>query len=448
MSRIISIVLGTIMFIGWAVTPASAALNVEITQGVSSALPIAIVPFEGETNNVPGGQLLSDVIRNDLQNSGAFRVISPKLFGPRPSDMAQVDFKYWQQQGANDILVGKVQALSGDRYRVTFQLANIYDAPSKQSDAANAVLLSQVYTAQRSGLRALAHHISDLVYQKLTGIRGVFSTKIAYVLVQRSAGKLPQYSLEVADEDGFNPKTLLTSTQPILSPTWSSNGQYIAYVSFENFKPEIYLQALQTGRRQLVSAFSGINSAPAFSPDGKKLALVLTRTGSPKVYVFDLSTRRLAQITQGDSIDTEPAWSPDGKSLLFTSNRGGNPQIYQYTFATNAIERLTFDGNYNAKAQYLPQGQGIVMMHRERGLFGIARQSLAQGDVRVLTRSGSDESPSVAPNGQMVIYATQYAGRGVLAMVSANGRVKLRLPARDGSVQEPAWSPYLEGEKA
>lgn len=418
---------------------AHAALTLQLTQGVRAALPIAIVPLAGENMAmVAGDTTLSKVISQDLTNSGQFHVITPGLLDPRPSTAQQLQVKRWQKKGANDIVLGRVMLLGRGRYRVTVQLFNLYDAK-------RVPLLDVAYTVGAGGLRGLAHHISDEVYQKLTGSRGIFSTKVAYILLQHHEGAPDTFSLEVADADGFRPQTLLRSTQPIMSPTWMPNAQSLAYVSFEGHESAIYLQNIYTGARQLVSRFPGINGAPAFSPDGKKLALVLSTTGDPKIYVLDLPTRRLRQITFGYAIDTEPAWAPDQQSLIFTSNRGGSPQIYRYTFANQRIERLTFDGNYNAHAQFLPDGQHIVMMHREKGAFGIATQDLDSGFVQDLTSNGRDESPTVAPNGKMVIYDRPFHGPTELAAVSINGQIQLRLPAREGNVQEPAWSPFLTG---
>ena len=397
--------------------PARAALDLELTQGIDAALPITIVPFTNEEAGAPGGLTITRIIANDLQNSGQFRVKK-------------------NQQGVDDVLTGSVNLLGFGRYRINFQLNNALNK-------ADSAIASESFTVSRLGLRALAHHISDIVYQKLTGIRGIFSTKIAYILVKRETRKRPQYLLEVSDADGFDPQTLLKSSQPIMSPAWSPDGKSIMYVSFEGHRATIYLQNLASGKRQVVTDYPGINGAPAFSPDGTMMALVLTKTGNPKIYTYNFETRNLTQLTHGYSIDTEPAWAPDGQSILFTSNRGGTPQIYHYTFSTKRVMRVTFEGNYNARASFLPNGHGMVMMHRQTGMFGIARESLETGKLQALVKTGADESPSVAPNGQMVIYATEYGGRGVLAMVSMDGRIKLRLPAREGAVREPAWSPFL-----
>lgn len=411
-----------------------AALSLELTQGMSAAMPIALMPFANEaTASVPGNTTLSQVIHDDLQNSGQFRVIEPTMLD------GQLTLTSWQKKGVNNLIKGNVTALPNGSYQVSFQLINVY-APQAP------VVLSGAFTTTQSGLRVLAHHISDIIFQKLTGIRGIFSTKIAYVVVQQLGGPNSplRYNLDVADADGFNPQSLLASADPIMSPTWTPNGRGLAYVSFEGHEASIYLQNLAAGSRQLVSRLPGINGAPAFSPDGTKLAMVLSVTGNPNIYMFNMQTHKLTQLTNDDSIDTEPAWAPDGNSFAFTSSRGGTAQIYRYYFAGNRIERLTFDGNYNARPSFLPDGKSIIMMHRETGTFGIARQDLDTGTLQSLTQGNDDESPSVAPNGKMVIYATQVGGRGVLAVVSTDGRIKLRLPSREGNVQEPAWSPFLQ----
>lgn len=404
---------------------ANAALDLELTQGINAAMPIAILP---------GSTPLTNIIKNDLQNSGQFRVKMPSTFSSTP-----VNLDVWRKQRVNAVVVAKTSRLPMRRVKVSYRLISVFNNTKDQGD----VLASESFTVAQKGLRTLAHHISDRIFEKLTGVRGIFSTKIAYVLVQRENGKPPRYQLVVADADGFNPQVLLSSRLPIMSPTWSPKGKQLAYVSFEKHRATIFVQNVATGKRWPVSRAPGVNGAPAFSPDGRKLAVVLTRSGNPKIYVLDLATRGLQQLTKGPSIDTEPSWSADGKTLLFTSNRGGSPQIYQYTLATKKIARLTFNGNYNARASYTPNEKDIVMMHREMGMFSIAKEDLSSGQVQVLARSGADESPSLAPNGQMILYATQYGGRGVLAVVSIDGRIKLRLPARNGSVQEPAWSPFL-----
>ena len=417
-----------------------AQLQIQLTQGVDAAMPLAIYPFSGDDVTLPGGVTMSQVVMTDLKNSGQFHDISPKKTVPLPTQSSDLDSKYLKKRGANVVLMGSVHAMPTGQYQVSIQLVDLYHQSSV--DGAPHVLLQQRYTVSQSSLRRLAHKISDDVYEQLLGVPGVFSTKIAYVLVNHSGLSSARYQLMVADADGFNPQPLLTSLMPIMSPTWV-DANHMVYVSFEGHRATIYWQDLVSGKRRVLSRSPGVNGAPAVSPDGKKLALVLTKTGNPNIYVMDIASGALQRITSGLSIDTEPAWSPDGKRLIFTSNRGGNPQVYQYRFSDKQIQRLTFDGNYNARASFLPNTSDIVMMHRDEGVFGIARQSLSSGRTEILTQSGSDESPSVSPNGKMVIYAMQYQGKGVLAVVSSDGRVKLRLPAQAGSVQEPAWSPYL-----
>ncbi|MDF1795176.1 MAG: Tol-Pal system beta propeller repeat protein TolB [Coxiellaceae bacterium] len=414
---------------------AMAALNLELTQGIGKAIPIAVANFSGGAVQGPGDQTVEQVVTNDLTHSGQFRVLNPVIDNVT-AQLQKPNYNQWRQLGVNDVLLGSVTSRFGNRYQVKVKLVDVYS---------KAVLVNQSFTVSKDDLRQVAHRISDMVYQKLTGTRGVFSTKLAYVLVKHEAGKPSRYALEVSDADGFNPRPLLVSYMPIMSPAWTPDGKQIAYVSFEGHRAAVYLQTLATGKRSKISALPGINGAPAFSPNGDMVALVLTRSGNPKLYTLDLRSQQLKELTRGRSIDTEPNWAPDGRSILFTSNRGGSPQIYRYELASGSINRVTYDGNYNARARFLPDEKSIVMLHRKSGLFGIAKQDLSSGRVNVLTRANSDESPSLAPNGKMVIYATSYGGRGVLAMVSTDGRIKLRLPAREGNVQEPAWSPYLQG---
>ena len=401
---------------------AHAVLDLQLTQGVNQAMPIGVGDFAPNLQ-IAGNTTIAAVIRNDLNNSGSFNAQS--LAGANVSKL-------------DDVLTGSVQQLPGGKYKVTAKLSGMYGT-TIDGRVKSKLLFAESFTVPKSALRRCAHKISDTVYQKLTGIPGVFSTHLAYVLVSgRGPNKL--YTLELSDADGFNQQPLLRSRQPIMSPAWRPDGKHIFYVSFEGYRARIYDQDLMTGKRQVFSAYPGINGAPAVSPNGKQIALVLSKTGNPKIYLMNARSHAIKQLTRGSSIDTEPAWSADGKYLLFTSNRGGNPQIYKYSLANGKIQRMTFDGNYNARPRVMPNDKGFVMMHRDSGTFGIAKQQ--QGQTDVLVTAGEDESPSLAPNGQMVIYATQQGGRGVLAMVSIDGRIKLTLPAREGSVQEPAWSPF------
>lgn len=444
---------------------AVAELNIEITQGMAGAVPIAVPSFEGpkfanqraSVGSVPID--LAEIISNDLRTSGRFRPVGGNM--PRMSNNPNdVNLKYWQKQSVENIVIGNVQPMGNNRYNVSFELWDVYKAPKSHQEAIrvqDGELVSEmgkpsyVLTAKRyqnisgESLRALAHHISDVVFETLTGIRGAFSTRIAYVLVKPSAEyKGDEYILEVADMDGHNPKLLVKSKEPLMSPSWSPDGKKLAFVSFEKKQSEIYVIDVATGKRELLSTFQGINGAPAWSPDGRKLALVLSKDGSPKIYSMDVGTKRLTKLTQGYSIDTEPAWSPDGRSIFFTSNRGGKPQIYKVSMGNGRVERVTYKGNYNARPSISADGKRMVMIHRDHdNIFRIASQDLITGEVTQLTHADLDESPSLAPNGAMVLYGTHAYGKRVLGVVTIDGRGQLRLPAREGSVQEPAWSPYL-----
>jgi TolB protein len=416
---------------------AFAFLNLELTRGVSGAVPIAIVPF------ATGGEIpptdVSGVVNNDLQTSGRFKVYGKNELGNYPGGSPSGQSEFFRNLGADNVVVGSVTAVGGNRYEVSFQLLDIIRG---KDQAAHEALLNEKFTVPADQLRPLAHHISDLVYEKILGVRGIFNTRIAYIVVQHS--NPTRYILEVADQDGENAHPLLNSTDPIMSPSWSPNGRKLAYVSFENRRASIYVEDVSSGSRILVSQTKGINGAPAWSPDGRKLALVLSKDGSPNIYVVDLISHQLTPITHDWSINTEPSWSPDGRNLIFTSNRGGGPEIYKANLASRATSRMTYDGSYNARGSYTPDGNHIVMLHQESGIFNIGILDLNTGTFRLLTNSSSDnESPSIAPNGSMVLYGALYNGHNVLGMVSSDGRVQLRLPGRDGEVQDPAWSPFL-----
>ncbi len=411
------------LLFGWTVT--AQALDLELTQGINSALPIAIQQFSqtGKALDV------DKIIANDLRLSGQFRLVSSP-----DENNTELTLASFRRAGADTLLRGHVKALENDRYEISIELI----------DAVNQgkILHRQSYQIFGRQLRQLAHYISDQVYYRLTGERGVFSTKIAYVLVKQKQGK-KQFSLEVADADGYRPHSLLISSEPIMSPSWSPNGQLISYVSFEKKRAQIYTVNIETGFRRLITSFSGINGAPAWSPKGDSLAVVLSKSGNAQIYEVSLKSGKLTQLTFGQSIDTEPSYSPDGKYLIFTSGRGGSPQIYRLELASGKTERLTYDGNYNASASYTPDQKHIVMLHREASGFNIAIQDVNRSSVQTLTSSYMNESPSVSPNGRLVIYATRQQERGMLAMVSTDGRIRLKLPAREGDVQEPAWSPFL-----
>lgn len=434
-----------------------ARLNIEITQGTVAGVPIAVTNSAEETaqrRTTIGGSFeeLATVVRNDLRMCGRFDPLLPEQL-PRVNTISQErDANLWQTAGVENVVLGVVKPEGGDSYAVSFKLMDVYKAQSgselkngELTRKENTELLSKVYHgARRKDFRALAHRISDDIYEKLTGIRGAFSTRIAYVMVVRSFDGT-HYSLEVADADGYNPVTLVKSKEPLMSPSWSPDARQIAFVSFEKNRAEIYLIEVATGKRRLLSKFPGINGAPAWSPNGRQLAVVLSKEGNPKLYLWDMDTQSIQQITDGYSIDTEPAWSKDGRLLYFTSNRGGRPQIYKMELATRKIDRVTFVGNYNARPMLSSDGRYLVMMHREEGdrQFHIASQELSTGQVSVLTHAALDESPTLSPNGAMVLYGTRDGDRQILSLVTLDGRGQLRLPAREGSVQEPAWSPFL-----
>ncbi len=427
--------------------PANAALDLVLTQGVNGAMPIAIVPFAGQENTDPSQpNNIAAVINNDLQNSGRFQPLATSNMPSTPHTAAEVNYSDWQKIKIDDVVVGQAKDNGDGTYLVNFALLDVYKGQnSAQASSANNVLASQQFSVPASQLRRLAHHISDIVYQTLTGQRGIFSTKIAYVLVQRNPGLPPVYSLEIADADGYNPQSILRSSEPIMSPSWSHDGKQIAYVSFENHRPQIIISNIATGARSLVSKYEGINGAPAWSPNDQQMALALSRgDGNPKIYVMNLASKQLRQITSGPGIDTEPSFSADGQSLLFTSDRGGHPQIYQVNLASNQVQRVTFNGVYNARPSLSADGQQIVMIHQDDGGgFNIGVQDLQSGTYNVLTNSGNDSSPSFSPNGAMVLYASKLGNEGVLGLVSTDNHVKLRLPANEGDVQDPAWSPFL-----
>jgi TolB protein len=426
---------------GWAI------LHLVLTQGVDSALPIAIVPFAQPTTAVATD--VSAVMTSDLQNSGRFKPMTDFIAEQMPHQASDVQtsgqLAYWQKQGVTYVVVGKVTTVANQQYQVSYSLINVYKGAAQAEP-----VTTQTFTVPANQLRKLAHVMSDAIYQKILGERGIFSTKIAYIILQRAPKQPPTYKLMVADYDGANAQPILISDQPIMSPAWSPDGQKIAYVSFETGLPGIYLSNIVTGKRQLITKFPGINGAPAFSPDGSQLAVVLSKDKTPNIYVVSLADGSLRAITRNRSINTEPNWNPDGQSLVFTSDQGGSPQIYQVNLGSNAIKRLTFSGNYNAHANFTPDSENLVLQHRGNdtdGKFGIGLFNLASGIVQVLS-SNNDQSPSIAPNGSMVIYATENAsGVNGLAMVSIDGRTHLNLPSEEGEVREPAWSPFLEQQK-
>jgi TolB protein len=410
--------------------PAHAQLRLDITQGVRDAVPIAIVPFGGQAEGGPGD--IAAVIASDLQLSGRFQPLERRDMVARPHRGAEVRFEDWRLLKSDFLVVGRVEP-EGAGLAVTFELFNVQSGQP---------LLSQTLTTTERGLRATAHRIADQVFERLTGIPGAFSTRIAYVSAE---GRAPakRYRLVVADADGFGPRTVTESSEPIMSPAWSPDGQSLAYVSFEGKASAIYVQRLATGDRRRVSARQGINGAPAWSPDGRKLALTLSRDGNLDIYVLELATQALTRITSDDAIDTEPEWSRDGSSLFFTSDRAGSAQVYRVAAgAAQEAQRLTFTNGYNARPRVSPDGQTLALVTLDRGSYRIATLDLKTRNLRVLTDGQQDEGPSFAPNGAVVLYATRAGTKGALAMVSTDGRFQQRLSSDSGDVREPVWSPF------
>ena len=411
-----------------------AQLVVEITKGQAEAIPIAIVPF-GSPGAATAPFDVAQLVSSDLARSGRFNTTDRKDMVEQPHTGAAISFDDWRRLNNDYIVVGQVQSVDPDHFNISFELYNVL---TRQR------MLDYQFTANKPGLRLASHQVADMVFQKILGIRGAFATRIAYISV---LGTVPhrQYRLIVADADGENPHVVMQSNEPLMSPAWSPDGQSLAYVSFEDRLPSVYVQFLPTGERKRVSARAGVNQAPAWSPDGKKLALTLsTRDGNLDVYVLDLATQALTRITDDPGIDTEPQWSKDGQTIYFTSDRAGGPQIYRVgTRSGDKPQRLTFQGSYNARPRLSPDESQLAFVTQEDGGYRIATMDLhGRGEVQVLTKGRSDVSPSYAPNGAEIIYATRDRGRGVLALVSADGRVQERLVSSEGELQEPAWAPF------
>ncbi len=408
---------------------ARAQLTIEIVGGGVTQIPVAIVPFAGE-QALP--QSITEVVAADLLRSGLFKTVPVTGVTPLPAQPQDINFQEWQGRGADAVVIGGVSPRGDGKFEVRFHLM---DALKHNQ------LAAFTYTIPPTQARLTAHRIADVIYEKLTGDQGVFSTKIAYV--SKQDGK---YRLQVADADGFGAETVVTSNEPLISASWSPDGTRLAYVSFERKKPIIFLQSLLTGKRSVLANFKGINSAPSWSPDGRKLAIVLTKDGNSQLYSIDPDGSGLQRLTSSSGIDTEPSWSPDGRSIIFTSDRGGSPQIYRMPAGGGPAERLTFEGNYNVSPHFSPDGRSFAFVQRNEGRFNIAVQDLTSRQSQLLTETRLDESPSFAPNGKILLYASEVNGRGILAAVSSDGRVKQRLTIESGDVREPAWGPFLRNK--
>ena len=419
---------------------ATAELVIDIRRGNDNATRVAVVPF-GWSGGVAPPELIDEIVSFDLKRSGQFQPLDRGDFLSFPATPEEVFFRDWRIQKVEYMVAGRLIREDDGGYSATFHL---FDVSNEKR------LHTETLRGGADQLRDIAHVISDVVYEKLTGVRGAFSTRLLYVLAQNLGTTNTRFSLEMSDSDGARSRSVFSSAEPVMSPAWSPDGTRVAYVSFETGRSAIYLQELATGVREQIAQFSGINSAPAWSPDGRQLAMVLSKDGSPDIYLMDLETRRLRRLTRLSGIETEPSFTADGAAVVFTSNRGGQPQIYSVTLANGFTERLTFEGDYNARGRLLPDGKHLVHVHRNKGVFHIAVLDIEEGGApRILTSTRLDESPSVAPNGAMLIYATTGpsagGGQGILAAVSMDGRVELRLPASNGDVREPAWSPFLLG---
>ncbi len=416
-----------------AVRPAHAELQIEITKGVIDPVPIAVVPF---ARAVPadGGLDVTTVVLSDLGSSGRFRLMARNAMTTTPTRAQDVVPTDWKAAGNTYVVVGRVSSIAADQLAVDFDLVNVLTGQT---------VVTQRFTGSQAALRNAAHRVSDTVYEKIIGVRGAFAKRIAYVSVD-GAPPTQKFQLVVADADGENPRIVLESKYPLMSPAWSNDGQWLAYVSFEGKRSGVFVQRVRTGERAKVSARAGINGAPAFSPDGKKLALTLGGTaGNPDIYVLDLSTQDLLRITDDPAIDTEAVWSADGQSLYFTSDRAGSPQIYRIGVkAGERPKRITFGGSYNARPRISPDGTQLAMVTLDGNNYRIAVQDLSSNAVQVLSKGRQDESPSFAPNGALVIYSGEEGGRAALATVSTDGLISQRLKSDQGEVREPVWGPF------
>jgi TolB protein len=422
----------SILLTAMLTTPARAVLTIEITQGIEAGIPIAIVPFAWQGALMPDDQM-ADIIQANLNRSGRFESIPRQDFLSRPSDIRQVNYKDWRLLKAEALVVGQAKEFAPGKYNVQFQLIDVFKG--KQ-------LAGYRYTVNARQLRKLSHQISDIIYHKLTGEKGAFNTRIAYI-TREKAGNKKRYLLKVADSDGYKPRTILESPQPLMSPAWSPDAGKLAYVSFEKRRSMIFVQRLNDGKREKIASFKGINSAPAFSPDGRRLAFVTSKDGNPEIYLYDFATRATKRLTNHHGIDTEPSWMPGSNKLVFTSDRSGQPQVYQMNADGSGVTRLTYQGRYNARPSVSDDGKLLVMISRGNGRYHVAVMDMRTKEVTRLTDTLLDESPSFAPNGRMVLYATEQQGKGVLAAVSADGKIHQTIKFLQGDVREPAWSPYL-----
>jgi TolB protein len=417
-----------------------AVLTIEITKGSDSALPIAVVPFVNKTG-LAISQDVSLIIANDLQRSGDFQTLPVSRMLSLPESMSQVHYRDWRMLGQSYVLVGNVQFVAEtNKYDVSYELIEVVSQTR---------MAGEIVSTSERGLRKVAHYISDIVYEKIMGVKGAFSTKIAYITQQQLTKNKLEYRLQVADADGYGEFTLFKSHQPMLSPAWSNDGQHLVYVSFHSGRPAIYIQHVGSSQQRKITGFPGLNDSPMWSPDDKSLVMTLSKDGNAELYRYDLASSQIDRLTNHYRIDTEGSWSPDGKKIVFTSDRGGQTQVYEMGLNDLRPQRLTFSGSYNSRPRYSRDGQSIYYVHKPdnrsggQSGFHIASIDIKTGNQRILTSTTLDESPSLSPNGRMIIYSTLRGDKKVLAVVSVDGGAKYFIPSSHGDVLEPAWSPFL-----
>lgn len=416
------------------VSSADETLKIVIEDGIENALPVAIVPFGWSQSARVAPLDLATVIREDLTRSGRFDVMAEQDLPQRPQSFDAISFSDWRRLGMENVLIGSMSLTDSGDYDISFRLVDVY----RQRQIAGFRI-----PASANRLRRVAHQISDIVFEKLTGIPGAFDTRVAYITVKHTAGS-KVHSLQIADADGFNAQILLESDEPLLSPSWSPDGRRIAYVSFEGRNSAIYIQDVFSGQRQRVADYAGINSAPSFSPDGSRLAMTLSKDGNTEIYIKNLLNGTLQRLTRHRGIDTEPDWSPDGNCIAFTSDRSGGPQIYEVDVRGGTPKRISFEGKYNARPRYSPDGAYMTLVHGVGRSYRIGLLDRDNSRINPLTDTRLDESPSFAPNGGMIIYATTVVSGAQLAIVSTDGRIHQRLGLQAGDVREPAWGPFLK----
>jgi len=423
----------TILIVALAAGNAAGQSLVIDVQGVAQPTPVAVVPFGWEGKSPSAPLDVVTIIKSDLRRSGRFAPTNENDMLQKPTDGADVDFDDWTILGVEAVVVGKIIQSGENDYTLQFQL---FDPFTRKQ------LVGYRMPASRGTLRGAAHRAADMIYEKLTGIKGVFGTQVAYVTAEQR-GKERLYSLIVSDQDGENDHKIMESKDPIMSPAWSPDGRQLAYVSFEGSKSSIFVQTLRSGNRFQVSSKPGINGAPSFSPDGRKLVITLGGVdGNLDIYVLDITSRQTTRLTTHRAIDTEGTWSPDGRTIYFTSDRSGGPQVYRISASGGTPERVTFEGSYNARPRLSPDGTRLAMVHNDRGNFRIAVMNIARKDLLVLSTGQQDESPSFAPNSDSLIYATRQGGDGVLETVSADGLIRQKMASGKGDVREPVWSPF------